>query len=308
MARFKARVGFTLVELLVVIAIIGILIALLLPAVQAAREAARRAQCTNNLKQLSLGMHNYHDVHRVFPYGYMESGGFHLRETWMQPMLPFIEQAPLYAQYQAAKVQWIMDVPVEIKDAILPAFECPSDPSNPAYGGGGGLRSGGKGFQGNYVACTGDRQMVVGAKLRGLFYYNSKTGIRDVLDGTSNTLLFSEVIIRGNESSIGGWGDGGGYWGGAPHGSFGFTTLEGPNTPVADVIYQCKSSTPWPNAPCTSDPSNSSNRQNFARSLHPGGVNASLADGSTRFISSTINLTTYRALGTIQEGETLGEF
>src|SRR5690348_5835758 len=103
--------GFTLVELLVVIAIIGVLVALLLPAVQAAREAARRTSCSNNLKQLGIALHNYHDTITRFPYGYMETGSLHLRNCWLQQLLPFFEQKSMYDQYAATNVQWIMDIP-----------------------------------------------------------------------------------------------------------------------------------------------------------------------------------------------------
>src|SRR5690606_35812635 len=102
--RWTSPRGFTLIELLVVIAIIAVLIALLLPAVQQAREAARRSQCRNNLKQLGIAMHNYHDVHRTFPYGFREIGGtgaaeITRRDTWFQAILPFIDQANLYTAY-----------------------------------------------------------------------------------------------------------------------------------------------------------------------------------------------------------------
>jgi len=93
---FRKRHGFTLVELLVVIAIIGILIALLLPAVQAAREAARRSQCTNNLKQIALAVHNYHDTYKVFPIGNWTTA----YGTWLVSLLPFIEQQALADRYQ----------------------------------------------------------------------------------------------------------------------------------------------------------------------------------------------------------------
>ena len=105
MSHRSQRTGFTLVELLVVIAIIGILVALLLPAVQAAREAARRMQCTNNVKNLSLACHNYHDTYKTMPQNYSTWGGAFARHTidgrsqsWMVAVLPFIEQQPLYDQ------------------------------------------------------------------------------------------------------------------------------------------------------------------------------------------------------------------
>ncbi|MEZ6122344.1 MAG: DUF1559 domain-containing protein [Planctomycetaceae bacterium] len=301
--RRSAR-GFTLIELLVVIAIIAILIALLLPAVQQAREAARRSQCKNNMKQIVLGLHNYHDTHRLFPYGYMESGSFHLRDTWMQQVLPYVDQAPAYNQYQGWVGQWVMDTPPAIKDLIMTVFMCPSDPSGPAYGGGGGPRAGGKGFQGNYVVCAGNVQMNANTDSGGMFYGLSSRRMRDMLDGSSNTAFLSESIIRGQSGAS--WGEAGGYWGGGRGGGYGFITLEPPNTTLPDEVYQCKSTT-FPNAPCTSLTSYSYTR-NYARSYHEGGVHLGLGDGSIRFVSENIDRTLFQYIGTRQGGEPIGEF
>lgn len=306
LVAIRQRVAFTLVELLVVIAIIGVLVALLLPAVQAAREAARRSSCSNNLKQLGLALHNYHDTVTRFPYGYMESGGLHLRNCWLQQMLPYFEQGPMYEQYSSTQVQWIMDIPAAIKDNPIKVLLCPSDPSSAggAMGANGGKRPDGYGAQGNYVGRTGDGFMLGYLELRGLFYYQSGCTFGSVTDGTSNSLAFGEVIIRGKAGS--GWGDGGSYWGGARWGGYGFTTMEAPNTSVSDQVYQCKSTT-WKKAPCTSISSTDTQR-NSLRSEHPGGVQSAFIDGSVRFIPNHIDIITYRALSTIGGGEVVAEF
>src|SRR5690606_6587662 len=141
--RRYGRAGFTLVELLVVIAIIGVLVGLLLPAVQAAREAARRMSCSNNMKQLGLSMHNDHDTHRKFPYGYLSDNDSATlkRDSWYQNLLPFIEQQAYYEQYKnsfatygASAATYIHHLPVEFAGIAIPAFMCPSDPSGPALG------------------------------------------------------------------------------------------------------------------------------------------------------------------------------
>jgi len=303
--------GFTLVELLVVIAIIGILIALLLPAVQAAREAARRSQCNNKHKQIALAMHNYHDVHKAFPYGWaMElTGATHRRDCWYQRILPFIEQRPYSDKYEADKTEYVFYIVKDIQGVVVDTMMCPSDPSGPAYGGGGTDN----GFQGNYAVCAGGGtgtttidMNVVKNDPGGLFGQNSAYGFRDCLDGSSNQLLLSEGIIRGKTGAC--WGELGGYWGGAPHGSYGFSSAEPPNTSVADRVYSCKSTT-WPKAPCENGNAGGlSGRWNFARSYHPGGVNAALADGSVRFVSETIDRLTWRYLGIRNAGNVLKEF
>lgn len=298
-----SRDGFTLVELLVVIAIIGVLVGLLLPAVQAAREAARRMSCSNNMKQLGLAMHNYHDTFQVFPYGYSE-GGFatRKRDCWVQRILPFIEQGNMQERYETQNPVWIMDTDATIKDFEIPGMVCPSDGTTP-LGGSGGRRSGGDGFQGNYILATGDGIMFHHQQLRGLFYYQSANKFASIVDGTSNTLMGAESIRGGNET--GGWGGAGAYWGGARWGGYGFTALEGPNTTVPDRVYQCKS-TSYRNLPCESL-TGADETQVFARSHHPGGVEAFLADGSVRFITDTINLVAYRAMSTINQGEVVNE-
>lgn len=299
--------GFTLVELLVVIAIIGILVALLLPAIQAAREAARRSECSNKLKQIGVALHNYHDTHKVFPYGYLEEGTLHKRTCWFQEVWPFIEEQPLYDRYMENTSLWVMDVPPEVRDATLKSFQCPSDGSQPAKGASGGFRSNADGFQGSYVVCTGPGIMRYGtADLGGMFFRLSAIKMSDVVDGTSNTLMASEAIARGSKNTNSGWGGAGGYWGGAPHGGYGFTTLEPPNSPIADRVYACKA-TDWPEAPCISTAGTDDHR-NFARSYHPGGANFVLADASVRFIPNSVNLEVYQALGTRRGREVVGQY
>jgi len=232
----RALRGFTLIELLVVIAIIAILIALLLPAVQQAREAARRSSCKNNLKQIGLAMHNYHDVFGNFPYGHQQelySGQTKRRDCWFQRILPYIDQAPRYQVYEAYpsvntyEGEYIHRITNRNIVGPIEAMQCPSDPNSPGVGGNGGTIA----FQSNYAVAAG-----VGSAItinpttflitvtnmntanttagNGLFYLNSSTGIQDCKDGSSNTLLASEGIIRKN--GVGGWGGLGGHWGVAP--------------------------------------------------------------------------------------------
>jgi prepilin-type N-terminal cleavage/methylation domain-containing protein len=304
------RKGFTLIELLVVIAIIAILIALLLPAVQQAREAARRTQCKNNLKQFGLAIHNYHDATGCFPYGHQReiAGGSHRRDTWYQRILPYVEQAPLYNAYEADKTEYIHNITASatvgyIARTPIAMFSCPSDGTNPGFGASGSFTA----FQGNYVVCAGvgvftianniitvtDPNIGPSEETGGLFARNSKITIASCADGTSNTLLGSEGIIRGNPTAAaqsGGatpWGELGGYWGGAPHGSYGFSVAEPPNTSVPDRVYHCKA-TSYPgapkNAPCENGNAGGlAGRYAFARSYHVGGVTVAMADGAVRF-------------------------
>jgi len=320
--------GFTLIELLVVIAIIAILIALLLPAVQQAREAARRSTCKNNMKQIALAMHNYHDVHRCFPYGNRElshgAGFMIIRETWFQQILPYVDQANMYNahssyhQNQMATTgggptlsdrTFVWDTPASIKNTPVATFMCPSNPS-------GSGQHNNNGFQGNYVTCYGDVYMrgVSGTAANGLFWESSSTRFRDITDGSSNTMMLGEVIVRAPNSAAVTFGEAGSYWRGGSWNEYGFTALETPNTSAPDRIYgagsppTCKDAND-PNAPCIGLSSSLGGvTHNFARSYHVGGVHVAVADGAVRFISNNIHLPTWQGLATRSGGEVLGEY
>jgi prepilin-type N-terminal cleavage/methylation domain-containing protein len=317
--------GFTLIELLVVIAIIAVLIALLLPAVQQAREAARRSSCQNNLKQLGLAMHNYHDTFRVFPYGHQQeiAGARHRRDCWFQRILPYLDQAPRANLYESDTTEYVHQITNQSIVGPIEVMNCPSEPNAPGRGGNGGVVA----FQSNYAVSGGVGQTMTidpvtllitvtnmnipnATITTGLFYLNSSTGIKSCTDGSSNTLLFSEGIIRTN--NVAAWGELGGHWGGAPHGAYAFSTAEIPNTTVPDRVYSCKE-TIVPGAPKGAPCENGNSgglpgRWNFARSYHTGGVQATMADGSVRFFSENIDRQTWMKLGMPKDGLVLSAF
>ena len=213
--------GFTLIELLVVIAIIAVLIALLLPAVQSAREAARRAQCTNNLKQIGLAIHNYHTASNTFPPGTAASfntlNGNPACIAWMgwsaqTLMLPYLEQAPLYnaANFMLDPVQDPGSCNTTVLYTKLNAFMCPSDNIVGVTSGTAGVAPGINSYYASLGTTTYANSGTVngstpsqcngGSGSTGLFYYAVSYGIQQVTDGTSNTVAFSEGLVGSNGS------------------------------------------------------------------------------------------------------------
>lgn len=316
------RCGFTLVELLVVIAIIGILIALLLPAVQAAREAARRAQCTNHLKQASLGMHNYHDKVNSLPVGaYGSSWG-----TWQVAILPYVEMQQLFEKYNPNgkfgsdnNYRYFGSYNTPVTTQRLSTFSCPSDMPQTVPMSGVTLTchnyAANYGNTGFFSQDTGPAQSAAGITFGGApFTMKGRSdiqaesyGFRDIIDGLSNTLMFGEVLQGKSASSTDLDLRGLTWWG---LGS-GFGTFLPPNSSLPDIMTDDNYCQPGqPNLPCDPVRFSSPNRPATlaARSRHPGGVNVALCDGSVRFISDTIVIATWRALSTSQGGETIGEF
>ncbi|MCH9654898.1 MAG: DUF1559 domain-containing protein [Planctomycetes bacterium] len=320
----QQRRAFTLIELLVVIAIIAILIALLLPAVQQAREAARRAQCKNHLKQLGLALHNYHETHSRLPlmasdslYGYSPSA----------QLLPYLDQANLhnvidFDQPLLFGVAWAptLNPAIEaVAKQALPVFMCPSDAGNVYYTDSNGaiwagsnyMVNGGSGLNIQYCSAVND----------GLFWRGSSTRFRDITDGTTNTIFMAETLFgdRGPDT----------------------TTLLNPNRQMKRVSgggpcsvdsddlaaqpatrYEGIRAGAWirntgyhslvhgylpPNSN-SPDLAHHGEVVSGARSLHVGGANILLCDGSVRFLGENIDQSTLRNLFSRADGKTLGEF
>jgi prepilin-type N-terminal cleavage/methylation domain-containing protein/prepilin-type processing-associated H-X9-DG protein len=314
----QPRAGFTLVELLVVIAIIGTLVGLLLPAVQAARESARRSSCTNNFKQWALAAHNYHDSYKKFP---AFATYYPWRHSWVAFLLPFIEEQTL-ANKLVLNQQYWYSPNATTTTAKVPLYYCPSDRPNAAVAeDGNALRS-----RSNYVACWGSRTFGNAAAAttgsKGVFGVESissssfvpyQSRLASITDGTSNTLLFAEMLVAKNDNNQNGgrqWSNGDFrgdvFVSGSPaspsHIGNIFMTNNTPNSTVPDSNL-CGTMTvtdplmPWPCA------STNAARYNAARSRHSGGVNAALADGSIRFFRNDIPLTTWQQLGDMNGGE-----
>lgn len=319
MSCHQSRRAFTLVELLVVIAIIGILVALLLPAVQAAREAARRMSCSNNMKQLGLGLHNYHDTREAFPAGQANNIGADVarpgwnRACWWHSVLPFVEQQNLYdvtATYMSNNaIPHIIfavnnngNVPSEPgRNTVVKTFVCPSDGEGPKTKTVGGNE---QGFHGNYVLCAGSTAYnpsgdPLGRLNNGTFYPFSDSKFSSVVDGTSNTLFGGEILVV---KDTGAHDLRGRYWN-TWQGNVLFTTLNPPNTLVGDRSNYCIIALRRPCLALTATLVNQSVRSN-----HSGGAMFLLGDGSVRFISNNVNLLTYQALGTRGGAEVVSNY
>lgn len=320
MNRTRCPKAFTLVELLVVITIIGILIALLLPAVQAAREAARRMQCTNNMKQIGIALHNYATAHGSMPMGGIKSIDW---PHTLYFLLPYMENQPLYdvlKEMQDAGITPYTDTPEAIalwrssgvENLSIPGYLCPSD----SMGGNtkGGIFAGNsadmpKTYTVNYQPVFSGRNMgeslqdqpggTLSSDLRAVFGWDRGASFADIRDGLSNTLAFAEYLT-GMPDDIRGWPVSG--WSSS---QFIHVSLT-PNTSANDLMigYQgfClpQNNQPSLNLPCDSASTNPCTAA--SRSRHPGGVNGLLCDGSVHFIGDSIDSDTWRQLGFREDG------
>lgn len=323
--RSKSQ-AFTLVELLVVIAIIGILVGLLLPAVQAAREAARRMQCSNNLKQVSLAALNYESAYKKLPGGVGRYGC--CWGTWQVGILPYIEQTSLFSLYQnyggADHTGPRYATAVNLNNVTskrIASLTCPSDTPNAPIGGPPPVTS--HNYAVNYgntsyfqtaipttppvnflgvpfAAYTGstsdDGPPTAADAVAFTRIYGKNQSLAVITDGTNSTLMFAEVL-QGRSNDLRGFT----WWGGAS----GIVTYLAPNSSSPDVITGgiCVSTTANPRMPCTTSTTAIAPRMMAARSLHTGGVQAAFCDGHVSFISDTIDYINWNALGSAAGGE-----
>ncbi|MAX38435.1 DUF1559 domain-containing protein [Gimesia sp.] len=324
------RKAFTLIELLVVIAIIAILIALLLPAVQQAREAARRSACKNNMKQIGLAFHNYHDAFRTFPIGAQVPI---YQANWRVSILPYMDQANLYNSLTQTPANgrgyntyngWTGDGGYgtgagsneALNQVLVTPFKCPSSATDPFYAGTAngispGQSNGDLGMTMDYVGIAGaytaaapfntnavDNTYYGVMAQNGMLQIGKSVLMRDCTDGTSNTIIVGEDsgVIAGvdyRKNLSGGWSGHRGVStsGGSGYGGGGVVTIRYSPNPKTKPAY---TGAGFNNGPLTS--------------FHVGGVHALLADGAVRFLSDNVDFNTLLALGAIQDGKVLGEF
>lgn len=325
MIRACHKDAFTLVELLVVMTIIGLLVAMLLPAIQGAREAARRAQCANNLKQLGLALLTYEDANGMFPpgYGYARSsyygtGAAHDCWSWPSRLFPYLEQSALAELVSRlwgedpGKAWGTLPAGMDtVRSAQIPVFLCPSDPgSNVRFNKNrncsvpsGTIINGQDGrisYGGNY----GRGQLEAANRVAGVFGFNSMTRISNILDGTTNTLLLSELLV-GHSCTIRGSHP---YQEGPV-----FMANYSPNDPTPDVVRWCDPADGFSGtqAPCLWSSGNWGTLSalymvlHTSRSAHPDGVQTVLCDGGVRFVNQTVGLSIWQALGTPAGSESL---
>jgi len=330
--------GFTLVELLVVIAIIGILIALLLPAVQAAREAGRRTTCNNNLKQFGLALHNHHDTHGFFPPGFKDKNwdansaaltSASSSTSAHAHLLNFMEQTTIGALVRFDQPYTnsnpALDFNKEARMAQVPVFLCPSDPDELPVAEGG--RTNYYANQGNSLlhglppTDPSDPNFGFPAP-NGIFFLNSRVKFQDVMDGTSHTAAFSEKIKGDGSNAI------------VTAESDTFQPGTNPAT-MDEAVQQCNAcdindltkqrisnvGVPWLRAYHSNSQYYHINKPNgrscmfppgriatAAGSRHPGGVNVLMCDGSVHFINDTIDIATWRGMGTRAGKENIALF
>jgi len=287
------RIGFTLVELLVVIAIIGVLIALLLPAVQQARESARRMQCSNNLKQLGIALHNHHDTHGQFPPGYVFDSSVNTAGDptwgWGVFMLPFMEQTNVYEELRPAE-QTLLSALGNAQDLLtmqtnLPAFRCPSA-TGPDLNDERLLNDEATAVS-NYIGCNSsdlaarnDGIPATNYGADGIFWENSECDFAEITDGTSNTFAIGERAWQMNRRNGTGKAN---YFAGNVYGVAGRLVVGSspdPNLDLYSVLGGTVREINWARADIYEHSSFSSN--------HPGGVQFLFCDGSVHFIQETI--------------------
>jgi prepilin-type N-terminal cleavage/methylation domain-containing protein/prepilin-type processing-associated H-X9-DG protein len=321
------RRGFTLIELLVVIAIIAVLIALLLPAVQAAREAARRAQCINNVKQIGIALHNYHDVMNTFPPEAVNDGAPRHWQgmwwNWLTFILPQMEQGTLY---NAININLNNGHPANLTTVyqrIIGPYLCPTDDSNKIFndlwwanGQSWGTVTPGGGT--NYVASWGDMKTAspwdytsgevngpawgCDATFRGIFgecSFGVCIAVAGVKDGTSNTFMVGENSPNLNGSLA--WSNGDGTYASTVIPLNWMTNLkEGEREPNGEVCDKSKLGA------ATAPHCYRNQTYNYGfKSFHPGGANFGMADGSVRFVKQSISYRTYNSLATRAVGEVI---
>ena len=317
----RRRPAFTLIELLVVIAIVAVLIGLLLPAVQKVREAAARTRCGNNLKQIGLALHDYHDTNGCFPQNTWRviSYPVSVSTNWTWPLLPHIEQRNLFSTIDMTAglggANWAALNGPAFR-TVVPTYQCPSDV-------GGVVQRPGLSITGyaitNYAACFSPDGTIVErsvgpaavfndlygsaanaaqnpATRTALFNINTKRAIGAVTDGLSNTTAVSEVL----------GGDFRGLWSHI-HGTA-YTHHVAPNSPTPDATWGNSDCQNRAKAPCDGRGTGWGLIDIAARSNHTGGVNVLLGDGSVRFVRNEVALSVWQAAASISGNEVPGEF